>query len=88
MATNMPESAAFDRGVRPVIELMFPERARAVVDFRPDPSLQARIDELAEKSTEGNLTEEERAEYEGYVRANMFIAILQRQARKLVAAEP
>ena len=53
-----------------------------------DTFVQARIEELAEKSTGRSLTEEERAEYEGYVRANMFIAILQRQARKLVAALP
>ena len=38
----------------------------------------------AGKSTEGQLTETERAEYAGYVRANKFIAILQRQARQLI----
>jgi hypothetical protein len=50
----------------------------------PDPALQARIEELGAKSTEGELTAQERAEYEGYVRANKFIAILQRQARQMV----
>jgi len=43
--------------------------------------LQIQIEELAMKSTEGELSTTERAEYEGYVRANKFIAILQRQAR-------
>ena len=38
---------------------------------------QARIDELADKCTEGELTHEERAEYETYVRAGTFISILQ-----------
>lgn len=37
-------------------------------------------------STEGQLTETERAEYGGYARANKFIAILQRQARQLIGA--
>lgn len=32
-----------------------------------------RIEELAAQSTEGELSEEERAEYEGDVRANKFI---------------
>lgn len=72
---------AFGRGVRPVAEIVFPEKAAAVLGFRPAPELQARIDELAAKSTEGRLTKTEREEYEGYVRANKFIAILQRLAR-------
>jgi uncharacterized protein YnzC (UPF0291/DUF896 family) len=54
-----------------------------VLNLRPDPELQDRIDELATKSTEGQLTTAERAEYEGYVRANKFVAILRRQARQL-----
>jgi hypothetical protein len=38
------------------------------------------------QTTEGQLTEAERAEYAGYVRANKFIAILRRQARQLLGA--
>jgi hypothetical protein len=49
--------------------------------FRPAPEFQARIEELAAKSTEGQLTQTEREEYAGYVRANKFIAILKRLAR-------
>jgi hypothetical protein len=85
MATT-PEMKAFDRGVGPVLRMVFPEKAQAVLQFTPDPALQARIDELASKSTEGQLTEPERAEYEGYVRANKFIAVLQRQARQILAS--
>jgi hypothetical protein len=82
-----PETTAFDRGVRPVMEIVLPERADEVVEFRADPELQSRIDELASKSTEGQLTEAERAEYAGYVRANNFVAILQRQARQLIESQ-
>jgi glutamyl-tRNA reductase len=46
--------------------------------------LQQRIEELACKANEGELTEAERAEYQGYVRANEFVAILQAKARKLL----
>jgi uncharacterized protein YnzC (UPF0291/DUF896 family) len=66
-----------------VLRIVLPEKAEAVLRFRAAPELQARIEELAGKSTEGQLTETERAEYAGYVRANKFIAILQRQARQL-----
>jgi hypothetical protein len=76
--------SAFDRGVRPVMKIVLPDKAEEVVEFRAAPELQARIEELARKSTEDQLTEAERAEYAGYARANKFIAILQRQARELI----
>jgi uncharacterized protein YnzC (UPF0291/DUF896 family) len=47
-----------------------------------DQPLRERIEELAEKSTEGSLTPEERDEYAGYVRANKFVAVLRREAKK------
>lgn len=84
---STPEMAAFDRGVRPVMEIVLPEKAEEVVEFRADPELQARIEELASKSTEGQLSEAEGAEYAGYVRANKFVAILQRQARQLIESQ-
>src|SRR5207247_9870840 len=82
MATTC-ESLASDRCGRPMLEIVLPEKADAVIGFRADPELQARIEELARKSTEGELTEDERAEYAGYVRANKFVAILKRQAQHL-----
>ena len=69
-----------------MLRIVLPEKAEAVLRFRAAPELQARIEELAGKSTEGELTDAERAEYAGYVRANKFIAILQRQARQLIGA--
>ena len=83
-----PEMAAFDRGVRPVLQIVLPDKTDAVLNFRPDPELTARIEELAGKSTESQLTEEERSEYEGYVRANKFVAVLRRQARHLAETQP
>lgn len=79
--TKTAEMMAFGRGVRPVAEIVFPEKASAVLGFRPAPELLERIEELAGKSSEGRLTQTEREEYEGYVRANKFIAILKRLAR-------
>jgi len=82
-----PESVAFDRGVRPVLQIVLPDKAEAVLNLRADPELKRRIEDLAAKSTEGQLAEEERAEYEGYVRANKFVAILQRQARQMAGTK-
>ena len=81
-----PEAMAFDRGAGPLLRLVLLEKADAVLSFRPEPALGERIEELSAKSTEGELSEEERAEYEGYVRANNFIAILRRQARQILSA--
>jgi hypothetical protein len=77
------EIAAFEQGIRPLMEIVLPDKRDAVMGFRADPELEARIEELARKSTEGQLTEEERAEYSGFVRANKFVAILKRQALRL-----
>jgi hypothetical protein len=79
------DTAAFDRGTTPVLRLFSPEQAKQIVQFQGDEQLRLRIDELAAKSSAGTLTAAERAEYEGYVRANKFVAILQAQARKLLA---
>ena len=80
-------TTAFERGIRPVLDLILPDKAEEVLNFHPDPSLQDRIDELAAKCKEGQLTLAERDEYEGYVRANKFVALLQRQARRLLNPE-
>jgi hypothetical protein len=79
------ESAAFDRGIDPVFRVLSAEQARLLVELQADESLQARIAELAEKSTEDELTPDERAEYEGYVKANKFVAVVQAKARKLLS---
>lgn len=80
------EIAAFERGVGPVLQLVLPDKARALLDLQADPELQSRIEDLAARSNEGRLTDTERAEYEGYVRANKFVAILKRQARQMIAS--
>jgi len=83
MATSV-DMAAFDRGTDPILDFFNVEQARALVAYRGDDALRARIEELAGKSTEGVLTASEQAEYEGYVQANKFVAVLQAKARKLL----
>lgn len=82
------DNAAFERGIDPIFNLFTVEQARALVQYRADERLQQRIAELAEKSTEGELSESEQAEYAGYVRANKFVAILQARARQRLADSP
>lgn len=75
------ESNAFDRGIDGAIQFFSREQAEALASFRVDESLEQRLSELADKCSEGELSEEDRAEYAGYVRANNFLSILQSKAR-------
>lgn len=61
------------------------EQARALVAYRCEEALRTRIEGLACKNTEGELTDQERTEYEGYVQVNKFVAILQSKAKKLLS---
>jgi hypothetical protein len=77
-------TATLERLVEPVIRTLTPEVARALVELRADPELQARMEELAEKCNDGTLTADERDEYETSIRFGNFIAILQAKARLLL----
>ena len=78
----MSAQSAFQRGVSPLLQLLIPGREDAVLSVQTDQSLRERIDELAAKNTEGTLSPEEHEEYVGYVRANKFVAVLRREAKK------
>lgn len=63
---------------------MTPETAARFVEMRADADVQARIDELADKCTAGELTDEERREYDSYIQAIDFISIMQSKARQVL----
>ena len=80
------EAAALDRLLDAVGRCLNAESAQQIVELRADSQLQARLDELADKANDGRLSDEERSEYETYVRALDFIAVLQGKARMNTAA--
>jgi hypothetical protein len=80
----MATASLLNRIFEPFGDAMTPETAARIVKMRADDEVQSRIDELADKCTEGQLTEEERHEYETYVRAIDFIAIMQSKARQVL----
>jgi hypothetical protein len=63
-----------------------PEVAERLVRLRFDRKARARIDKLARKCNEGQLTDAERSEYESYVYAIDFLALLQAKARARLKA--
>jgi hypothetical protein len=76
-----------DRVFEPLGRCLTPAAARKLVALRADPTVQARIDDLAAKANEGQLTDDERSEYEAYVRAIQFVTVLQSKARRLLAKQ-
>jgi len=80
-------SAVLDELFDPVSRCLTPEVARRIAELRALPAVQQKMEELAEKSTEGTLTPAERTEYETRVRAINFIGVLQAKARAVVAAD-
>ncbi len=68
----------------PFTDCFTPEVAERIVDLRADAETQARVDELADKANEGQLSPNERAEYDRYRDAFHFVTILQAKARRLL----
>jgi hypothetical protein len=84
-ATKLKTSSFIDRLVQPLVECLTVEGAKRLLSIKADPQLRSRMEELAEKSTEGTLTASERQEYTSYVSFGTFIAILKSEARQLLA---
>jgi hypothetical protein len=63
-------------------QILTPDRARLIIELKAGETEQARVDDLARKANEGELTVEEAAEYDGYIRFGIRIGILQAKARR------
>src|SRR5579859_5170690 len=74
-----------DRILEPVSSSLNEEAAQKLLTLKADRETQARVSKLADKCTEDELTPEERHEYEQYLMANHFIAVLKAKARILLA---
>jgi len=85
--TSRNGSAVLERLLEPVSQSLNVEAARKLIRLKADARAQARVDELARKCNEGQLTPAERAEYERVVTAGTLIAILQAKARLLLLAK-
>lgn len=80
------DSNAFDRVTDPVFRLLSRDQVAQIADYHGDELLQERIEELAQKANEGELTDAELAEYEGYAYANKFVAVLKAKAKRALDA--
>jgi hypothetical protein len=69
----------------PVTSVLTPELAEKILSLRPDPKAVARVTELAGKSDDGTITDEEREELETLVDAGDFISLLKAKARRYLS---
>jgi hypothetical protein len=82
MSTTLPN---IERILEPVTACLTPEVAQRIVDVRlDDPFMMQRLEFLREKANEGTLTEQERAEYEGFVEGNDLLMLIKDQARSML----
>jgi hypothetical protein len=61
------------------------DSARRLIEFKIDPAIQARVDELAKRANEGLLSDDERADYEAFINAADLISILKLKAEHRLA---
>jgi hypothetical protein len=77
--------ALLERLLEPVSRSLNTEAVHELIRIKADAKTQARLDELARKCNEGELTAKERAEYERIVMVGNMIAILQAKARQILS---
>ena len=78
----MSHTALLDELLDPFTQCLDMESAQRVSEFGIAPSVQKRVQYLAQRANEGVLTEVDRANYEALIDAADFIAILQLKARR------
>jgi len=81
----MSTSEILDSILNPFTECLTTEAARKIVDFRADRETQNRVDELAAKASSGQLSVEERSEYQEYIHTFDLVAIVKSKARSVLA---
>lgn len=78
--------AVLSRALGPIGDCLTPAASRQLLKLTLDKKSQARLDDLADKCTEGELTIEERAEYESAVLSLELVMLLQVEAQATLAA--
>jgi len=80
-------TSVLDHIVEPVVRRLNAGAARALLGIRADKATAKRMAFLARKCDEGELTIQERVEYETNILASEFLALLQARARALLLRE-
>ncbi len=77
-------TSVLDRFLEPFTDCLTSEVAERIVNLQIDSESQARLDKLAAKANEGQLTDDERQEYEEFVEGIDLMGILKARARTVL----
>jgi hypothetical protein len=80
------EAIIWARVIEPENNGLSPHAARALLEFRFSERDEARLSELARKNKDGHVTEQERAELEGYVKVGDVLSLIHLKARNSLRA--
>ncbi len=79
------EATIWARLIESQPEPLNPEAARYMLQVRFSEDDQLRLQELAERSQDGTLTEEEGREFDGYLHIGNLLAVMQSKARQALS---
>jgi hypothetical protein len=85
LVTPNREAAIWARLIQSQPEELTPEAARYLLGLGFSESDRARMQELADRSQAGTLTEEEAAEFDSYLHIGNLLAVMQSRARLTLA---
>jgi hypothetical protein len=85
--STIHENGVLDEVLERVARCFTPDVARQIAALRASPTLQSKLDDLARKANEGELSDQERENYDAYVEAIDLVGILQAMARKNLAGD-
>jgi hypothetical protein len=83
----MSTTEILEQVLDPFVECLTPESARKIVALRAAPEAQARLEQLADRANEGELTPVEQAEYEKFRATFHMITLLQSKARQFLGTQ-
>ena len=83
--SNM-RTTALDGLLDPLASSLDPSALRQIVKFQISPEVQARVEYLANRANDGEITVAEDAEYEALIDGADLISILKLKAQRLLAA--
>lgn len=87
MDATAQQSAIMSQMLEPLTKSFGRETAELFANLKATPAMAARLEVLGEKCNEGELTADERSEYETYVRVGNLFAILKAKGRKALTSK-
>jgi hypothetical protein len=82
--TPTAEATIWARLIESQLEHLTPDAARYLLRFRFTEDDQTRLQELADRSQDGTLSEEEGREFDSYLHISNLLAVMQSKARQVL----